>query len=143
MKIQVEYGPDSILPSFMLRHKFNYFVAVQKYEVEMCDDTEANEEKANLDTLEELSTDVSCGKNSTQDPIVENICAICMNDLSVDPSIPYDEKILNKPFIKRLMKMKDKIMRTPCNHEFHIPCLVNWMQIKMECPQCRKELPAL
>ena len=33
-------------------------------------------------------------------------------------------------------------MRTPCGHNFHGACLVNWMNIKMECPQCRRKLPA-
>jgi len=32
-----------------------------------------------------------------------------------------------------MKKIKDKIMVTPCNHKFHIPCLVEWMSIKMEC----------
>ena len=34
-------------------------------------------------------------------------------------------------------------MKTPCQHEFHISCLVNWMKVKMECPTCRRELPKL
>ena len=29
MKIQEEYGPDSILPNFCLRGKFNYFVSIK------------------------------------------------------------------------------------------------------------------
>lgn len=34
-------------------------------------------------------------------------------------------------------------MLAPCNHIFHRECLVQWMDVKMECPICRTELPSL
>jgi hypothetical protein len=34
-------------------------------------------------------------------------------------------------------------MLAPCDHLFHRDCLVQWMEIKMECPICRTTLPAL
>jgi hypothetical protein len=34
-------------------------------------------------------------------------------------------------------------MLAPCNHLFHRECLAQWMDVKMECPICRTELPAL
>jgi Ring finger domain len=34
-------------------------------------------------------------------------------------------------------------MLAPCEHLYHRDCLVRWMDIKMECPTCRTELPAL
>ena len=34
-------------------------------------------------------------------------------------------------------------MLAPCDHLFHRDCLVQWMDVKMECPICRNELPAL
>ncbi|QCE14173.1 autocrine motility factor receptor [Vigna unguiculata] len=30
---------------------------------------------------------------------------------------------------------------TPCDHFFHSGCLQRWMDIKMECPTCRRPLP--
>lgn len=33
-------------------------------------------------------------------------------------------------------------MVTPCNHIFHSECLLRWMDVKMECPMCRSQLPA-
>lgn len=32
-------------------------------------------------------------------------------------------------------------MVTPCDHFFHTACLTRWMEIKMECPTCRRVLP--
>lgn len=32
---------------------------------------------------------------------------------------------------------------TPCNHAFHKACLEQWMEVKMECPTCRAELPPI
>jgi hypothetical protein len=34
-------------------------------------------------------------------------------------------------------------MLAPCNHLFHRDCLIQWMDVKMECPICRTNLPAL
>jgi hypothetical protein len=36
-----------------------------------------------------------------------------------------------------------KYMLAPCNHLFHKDCLRQWMDVKMECPVCRHELPSL
>lgn len=32
-------------------------------------------------------------------------------------------------------------MKTPCNHDFHIGCLLSWAKHKMDCPTCRQPLP--
>tara|TARA_B100000287_G_scaffold411444_1_gene440922 strand:- start:1295 stop:2542 length:1248 start_codon:yes stop_codon:yes gene_type:complete len=34
-------------------------------------------------------------------------------------------------------------MVTPCNHFFHTKCLMRWMDIKQECPTCRRHLPPM
>jgi hypothetical protein len=36
-----------------------------------------------------------------------------------------------------------QVMRTPCKHLFHKDCLTHWMAIKLQCPTCRSELPAI
>src|SRR5690242_13955111 len=30
---------------------------------------------------------------------------------------------------------------TPCQHEFHLACLQNWIKQKFGCPYCRRPLP--
>lgn len=32
-------------------------------------------------------------------------------------------------------------MVTPCGHKFHPSCLKNWMDVKLTCPTCRKNIP--
>jgi len=50
-------------------------------------------------------------------------CVICYNDIDIGDRMGY--------------------MLAPCNHIFHRQCLTQWMDVKMECPVCRTDLPAL
>lgn len=40
-----------------------------------------------------------------------------------------------------LSERSNDCMVTPCDHFFHSGCLQRWMDIKMECPTCRRSLP--
>ncbi|KAK4286140.1 hypothetical protein QN277_002739 [Acacia crassicarpa] len=40
-----------------------------------------------------------------------------------------------------LSQRPNDCMVTPCEHFFHSGCLQRWMDIKMECPTCRRPLP--
>eukprot|EP00397_Hematodinium_sp_SG-2012_P011948 GEMP01012100.1.p1 GENE.GEMP01012100.1~~GEMP01012100.1.p1 ORF type:complete len:437 (+),score=76.31 GEMP01012100.1:395-1705(+) len=51
-------------------------------------------------------------------------CVICMSD--IDTNVVLAE-----------------ISVTPCDHLFHRQCLEQWLEIKMECPTCRADLPPL
>lgn len=57
-----------------------------------------------------------------QDPNHATDCVICMT--SID-----------------LTQRSNDCMVTPCDHFFHSGCLQRWMDIKMECPTCRRPLP--
>jgi hypothetical protein len=50
-------------------------------------------------------------------------CVICYNEIDVSNRTGY--------------------MLAPCDHLFHKDCLVQWMEVKMECPICRATLPPL
>eukprot|EP00252_Welwitschia_mirabilis_P010129 TRINITY_DN23267_c0_g1_i2.p1 TRINITY_DN23267_c0_g1~~TRINITY_DN23267_c0_g1_i2.p1 ORF type:complete len:488 (+),score=77.61 TRINITY_DN23267_c0_g1_i2:174-1466(+) len=39
------------------------------------------------------------------------------------------------------VQRSSECMVTPCDHYFHAGCLQRWMDIKMECPTCRRPLP--
>ncbi|TKY66835.1 Transmembrane E3 ubiquitin-protein ligase 1 [Spatholobus suberectus] len=49
-------------------------------------------------------------------------CVICMTAVDLSPR-------------------SNDCMVTPCDHFFHSGCLQRWMDIKMECPTCRRPLP--
>ena len=51
-----------------------------------------------------------------------NECSICLGDLSVEP--PKESNELD-------FEPKTRLMRTPCNHNYHSHCLLVWMKIKM------------
>ncbi len=59
--------------------------------------------------------------NSSGAPCIE--CVICYNDIDTGDRTAY--------------------MIAPCNHVFHKDCLIQWMEVKMECPICRQDLPPL
>lgn len=50
-------------------------------------------------------------------------CVICYNEIDIRDRTAY--------------------MLAPCDHLFHRDCLIQWMEVKMECPVCRKELPSI
>ena len=60
-------------------------------------------------------------------------CTICMNRLRFEPSDSPNSSSIRTFYY----------FQTPCGHKFHQRCLLNWMQVKLECPVCREELPAL
>jgi hypothetical protein len=53
------------------------------------------------------------------DPAID--CVICYNRINITEPKSY--------------------MLAPCDHIFHTECMSQWMNVKMECPICRMELP--
>ena len=55
-------------------------------------------------------------------------CGICLEDLEDD----------NEGYT-----LLNRVMRAPCDHLFHERCLKEWLQIKLQCPICRIEMPPI
>ncbi|KAF8159628.1 hypothetical protein B0H34DRAFT_704239 [Crassisporium funariophilum] len=94
-------------------------------------------------------------------------CAICMDAITVDPSLrrrsksldkkeDWDDKVSSVPGFKKgksvfnAMQMgvgattaRKNYSLAPCSHLFHTDCLEKWLAIKNICPQCRRPLPPL
>ena len=49
------------------------------------------------------------------DDIKDKTCAICMKDYEI----------------------KDKLLSTPCNHDYHLTCIRDWFRVKDTCPICK------
>lgn len=67
-------------------------------------------------------------------------------DMPIPEVLPaHEQPLLNNESARMNQNttVKKKIMKTPCDHKFHINCLKKWMEIKLECPTCRKQLPSL
>ena len=52
-------------------------------------------------------------------------CVVCMSEIELKPA---DKK---------------STVITPCGHLFHNQCLAEWMNLRQECPLCRRELPPI
>ena len=75
-------------------------------------------------------------------------CPICLDNLfdkeQTAKRKEAGETLKVKLYKRKLKSVKpDQIMKAPCEHAFHPYCLMQWMEVKMECPCCRTVLPAL
>ncbi|KAL4464619.1 hypothetical protein ABPG74_011180 [Tetrahymena malaccensis] len=115
MYLQSKFGPRFFIPSIFLPKQYNYNFVYQY-------------------NPEEKDTDD---------------CSICLGPLHLNPmedEPPKDNKkcqinLDQKPSYNTQLIKKKKIYKTPCNHMFHIECLHQWIEVKLECPQCRQSLP--
>lgn len=94
-------------------------------------------------TLSSSSPDLARRDSITKDPNQKAgkrtfDCAICMQDLEV-PILEAGAE----DGAANLMLARRAYMVTPCRHIFHSPCLEGWMRYRLQCPNCREDLPPL
>ena len=71
----------------------------------------------------------------------ENQCAICLSSFISDLYLIRYERKNKFSFIKNYFCNNDTyIFKTPCSHFFHYNCLLSWMEMKDDCPICRRKL---
>jgi len=51
------------------------------------------------------------------------------------------EEANKKAFLEN--QARGVLITTSCNHSFHESCLRDWLELKFECPYCRKNVPPL
>lgn len=66
-----------------------------------------------------------------------------MFPLNTTPAIDTTLNTQAEIIYRVLQPKQDQYMQTPCMHKYHVSCMLNWMTIKMECPNCRKPLPSV
>jgi len=71
------------------------------------------------------------------------VCPICLEGIYSPTPGALVERLERNPFFKQLADRKCEFMRAPCGHSFHTVCLLNWMDVKLECPSCRSRLPSV
>ncbi|EKD19923.1 ring finger ubiquitin ligase [Drepanopeziza brunnea f. sp. 'multigermtubi' MB_m1] len=98
-------------------------------------------------SLERVATGESGDMESRkkQDDTVRIVdCAICMQILEV-PVVAAGEDVTGSGAAGGVggMLARRQYMVTPCRHIFHTACLEGWMRFRLQCPNCRENLPAL
>jgi len=125
--MQKKFGSRFFVPSFCLPPKYNYFV---HYSVDL-----------EMQIPQYVTIFNFCEKIIF---FYKDDCVICMFSLYEDPEQTLQDPLLgenNEIGIEK--KVKKIIMKTPCNHRYHISCLLEWSKVKLECPTCRKRLPPM
>jgi len=60
-------------------------------------------------------------------------CIICMTSLRMEMA----------DSAEATQRKAKYFMKTPCNHKYHVACLKKWMEVRLECPACRQQIPVL
>ncbi|CAD8059698.1 unnamed protein product [Paramecium primaurelia] len=118
--LQNEWGPQFFVPKICFPQKYNYYYRIP------------------------TSFDLEEGPSSEYAHLFNEECSICMGVLHQVPAIRLTNQEERNYMIKEAMKkQKNHYMKTPCDHKFHVLCLVKWMSIKLSCPSCRQSLSPL
>lgn len=116
LSLQKLIGPKFVIPKFLREQSYNYYIKIEDI---------PNKQMECVFCLEKLET------------IIENNKKIDDNENS------YYEKLINLANKLKEHSHKTSFMRTPCQHIFHSQCLEKWLELKNECPYCRKKIPPL
>ena len=124
--LQERMGGSFILPGALKTNSYEYLIDIKAYR--------------KLKDEEATKSDESFFKDDN--------CPICLDEL-YDNNFKVKQKDsaakLKIKFHRRKLKQtkKNQLMIAPCQHVFHPYCLLQWMEVKMECPCCRTELPPI
>ena len=72
--------------------------------------------------------------------IAKSECSICLNEIRKKPEDISQELTETQEEFKNV---KIWYAIGPCKHAFHPKCLRDWMNERLVCPNCRKELPPM
>jgi len=95
------------------------------------------------------STNLSIYENETVENIIDEDSKYSKNKKNRKISLfSFNLNKFKSNFVDYLKSLKftydrKSIMRTPCNHLFHNRCLEKWLEVKNECPYCRREIPII
>ncbi|KAH8739568.1 RING-H2 finger containing membrane associated protein [Cryptosporidium ryanae] len=144
--LQYQFGPKCLIPKFLRPKPYNYFRLANiggKFE----------------DTNTETDISIKESTSDTKKDSLNIIDSSIREHYSSDPSIIFSEIELTNYGEKSTIYMKQCVICmaniivlnnfesemcgvcTPCDHIFHQKCLKQWMDIKLECPTCRRIIP--
>lgn len=135
---QGKYGARFMIPARFLPPKFNYHRPIPESMLTALETASENSQKnAKINEI-----DISGASEGTRNRINGSSCRQNSTTIIEDPDNgpTLDCVICYSPID---IHNRKKYMLAPCEHIFHRECLEQWMDVKMECPICRTELPAL
>lgn len=144
---QGKYGARFMIPARFLPPKFNYHRKVPPSMIP--EDAEQNSGKDRTPSLGPLTTETAdtCKTTGTRNRLKGNrskpeplTTTMTTEAIAPPPSNTLDCVICCNAINHHNRK---GYMLAPCDHIFHKDCLIQWMDVKMECPICRTELPAI
>ncbi|KAI2510205.1 zinc-RING finger domain [Fragilaria crotonensis] len=143
---QGKYGARFMIPARFLPPKFNYHRKVPPSMIP--EDAEQNSGKDRTPSLGPLTTETdTCKTTGTRNRLKGNrskpeplTTTMTTEAIAPPPSNTLDCVICCNAINHHNRK---GYMLAPCDHIFHKDCLIQWMDVKMECPICRTELPAI
>ncbi|KAF7457718.1 putative E3 ubiquitin-protein ligase [Cryptosporidium felis] len=137
--LQYKYGSKSLIPKIFRPEPYNYFRLSNSYH--LTDSSDNYLEKTDFLKEELSSSDTVIPDNSHNNQLTgideieltnyrnqkytRILCVICMANVSILDDFNNDLCAVC----------------TPCDHVFHQKCLKKWMDIKLECPTCRRRIP--
>ena len=142
--LQKSYGGKVIIPRCCKTIPFNYYRDEVNCEEHISKNQdcviclESLKEEIKIEVGKEIQNDIIEEDNNNNDnnnkhTFVERIKKIYC--------IGFCIKRINDIF--NPMNTRKKYMVTPCDHVFHSNCLEKWMEVKNECPYCKRRIPPI
>jgi len=125
---QGKYGARFMIPARFLPPKFDYSRPIpHALLLQSTSSTNLEDLPSNNTNSSTTRNRLNGTSNNTADTSLTTCttldCVICYNPIDVHNRREY--------------------MLAPCDHVFHRECLEQWMDVKMECPICRMDLPPI
>eukprot|EP00980_Cylindrotheca_fusiformis_P006491 scaffold1378_cov137-Cylindrotheca_fusiformis.AAC.4 len=154
LEAQGRYGARFMIPARFLPPKYDYSRPIPSSLLppgfqQLTPSESLQKERSSMDARPVLSQDTSIAVGGARNRIKGsrvNRGASGMTSETVappcpDPSLPNFDCVICYNEID--IRNRTGYMLAPCDHIFHKECLLHWMDVKMECPVCRMELPVL
>jgi hypothetical protein len=144
---QGKYGARFMIPARFLPPKFNYHRKVPTSMIP--EDAEQNLDKDRTPSLGPLTRDTAdvCKTTGTRNRLKGNRSKPepLTTTMTTEAIVPPPSNTLDCVICCNAINHHNRkgYMLAPCDHIFHKDCLIQWMDVKMECPICRTELPAI
>jgi hypothetical protein len=146
---QGKYGARFMIPARFLPPKFDYHRVVPPSLLpdESDSDSDRSQSPPRLKSTTTTPTPTSEPRTTTKSTGTRNRLksgrspTTTMTTESVTPPTPALDCVICCNGIDH--HNRKGYMLAPCLHIFHKDCLIQWMDVKMECPICRTELPAI